>query len=141
MNVFLIVFTSFCLITNVVYAIFSLLSRQITFTPGQILLFILVYIVKLLTFKTFLIFSLFLSSQNNVTTHIPALTLILQVICYGFQVNISYRLILQDVAQQAIFRNFFLSIIFMPFLVTSNHPSATKCLSILVFHPLINSTF
>ena len=84
MNVFLIAFTSFCLITNVVYAIFSLLSRQITFTTGQILLFILVYIVKLLTFKTFLIFSLFLSSQNNVTTHIPALTLILQVICYRF---------------------------------------------------------
>ena len=63
MNVFLIAFTSFCLITNVVYAVFSLLSRQITFLTSQILLLILVYFVKLLTFKTFLIFSLFLSGQ------------------------------------------------------------------------------
>ena len=55
-----------CLITNVVYAIFSLLSRQIAFITSQILLFIPVYIVKLLFFKSFLIFSLFSSSQNLV---------------------------------------------------------------------------
>ena len=55
-----------CLITNVVYAVFSSLSRQIILITSQILLFTLVYFVKTLTFKTFLILSLFLSSQKLV---------------------------------------------------------------------------